>query len=97
VIGTPHARWRLSTQSGRPSTIEPIRLRPFLGHEAASGRSRASPPGAASRRARRAAFVVPALLGARSTGVDRAGLSIGTNHCGVQRKITLAFERHEWG
>jgi hypothetical protein len=23
--------------------------------------------------------------------------SIGTNHCGVQRKITLALERHECG
>ena len=31
VIGTPQARWRLSTQSGRPSTIDPIRLRPFSG------------------------------------------------------------------
>ncbi len=31
AIGTPHARCRLITQSGRPSTIDPIRLRPFSG------------------------------------------------------------------
>ena len=31
AIGTPQARWRLITQSGRCSTIEPSRLRPFSG------------------------------------------------------------------
>ena len=31
AIGTPQARWRLMHQSGRPATIEPMRLRPWSG------------------------------------------------------------------
>jgi hypothetical protein len=41
----------------------------------------------------------PSLLAQRATGKSNGamGLSIGTNHCGVQRKITLAFERQLCG
>ena len=34
--GTPQARWRDSTQSGRPSTIEPMRLAPRGGYHLVS-------------------------------------------------------------
>ena len=86
AIGTPQARWRLSTQSGRPSTIEPIRLRPFSGTKRVSAMACiASWRSVGVRPVERAAFVLPALLGEGRAMLSLSGWSIGTNHCGVQR------------
>ena len=77
AIGTPQARCRLITQSGRPSTIAPMRLRPFSGTK------------------RVAAIAATAFC--LSVSPPSIGLSTAMNHCGVQRKITFAFDRHECG
>jgi hypothetical protein len=92
-----------STQSGRPSTIAPMRLRPFSGmNDAGDFFHRAFRAGWARRRAfrprvDRAAFASQPFSAGVLAGRWVSGLSIGTNHCGVQRKITLALERHECG
>ncbi len=87
VIGTPHARWRLSTQSGRPSTIAPIRLRPLSGTKrvsaiASSASSRNDAVGPET-----VAAIAPSTAPSAATGnsILSSGRSIGTNHCGVQR------------
>ena len=70
VSGTPQARWRDSTQSGRLSIIEWSRFRPERGVHftlsiSVSARSR---------------IVLPCMSSPSPTG-----LSIATNHCGVLR------------
>jgi hypothetical protein len=83
AIGTPQARWREITQSGRPAIMPLMRFCPAGGTHcvteiACSARARSVSPG----------FVWP------STAMS---LSIAMNHCGVLRKITGFFERHECG
>ena len=83
AIGTPHARWRLITQSGRPSTIEPMRLRPFSGTKrvsamASARAARSVGPSAAT--SHRAGVVVRSPLARRSSrnaGRRAAAWSIG--------------------
>ena len=84
VIGTPQARWREITQSGRPSIMPVMRFCPCSGTQrvtliAASARARSVSPGLAWPSG-------PAI-----------SLSIAMNHCGVLRKITGFFERQECG
>ena len=84
VIGTPQARWREITQSGRLSIMPVMRFSPCAGTQrvtamAASARLRSVSSG----------FVVPPAAA--------IGLSMAMNHCGVLRKITGFFERQECG
>ena len=87
VIGTPQARWREITQSGRDSIMPVMRFSPC------SGTQRVALI-AASARPRRVASLPPPLSG---NGANANGSSIAMNHCGVLRKITGFFERHECG
>ena len=82
AIGTPQARWRESTQSGRLSIMPVMRFSPC------GGTQRVTPIAAARGGAacRRPASSPPMI-----------GLSMAMNHCGVLRKITGFFERHECG
>ncbi len=82
VMGTPQARWRDTTQSGRPSTMPRMRFSPDCGTHSVS-----SMPLTASWRS-----VWLPLLGTPFTG-----LSMAMNHCGVLRKITGFLERQECG
>ena len=78
VMGTPQARWRETTQSGRVSIIPVMRFSPC------GGTHRVSPIAASAR--------------ARSVSdLSFRPLSMAMNHCGVARKITGFFERHECG
>ena len=73
-----------------------MRLRPFSGTKRVSAMAlqRELAEGRASPVAiERAAFILPALLGAALGDDASSGRSIAMNHCGVQRKMTLAFER----
>ena len=70
VSGTPQARWRLSTQSGRASIIEWSRLRPDCGVQVTLSIS-------VSARSR---IVVP-----NRSWPSPTGLSMAANHCGVLR------------
>src|SRR4051812_36874155 len=101
AIGTPQARWRLITQSGRPSTIALIR---FFER---SGTQRVSliAPTATER-----SVLSPSPSG-EGFGVGESGeagaeeefsaplssRSIAMNHCGVQRKMILALDRQLCG
>ena len=78
AIGTPQARWREITQSGRLSIMPVMRFSPCGGTHAVCSI-------AVSARCRRV-----------SAGLSMP-LSIAMNHCGVLRKITGFFERHECG
>ncbi len=91
VIGTPHARWRLSTQSGRPSTMLLIRLRPFSGTQRVSAMAVTAvslkvplPLAGGVRGGEWSASGLPTPT-PPAGGRGSRGLSIGTNHCGVQR------------
>ena len=77
AIGTPQARWRDSTQSGRSSIMARSRVCP------AAGTKRVASIAARARE--------------RSVEPSPSSLSICTNHCGVLRKMTGFFERHECG
>ena len=70
VRGTPHARWRDRTQSGRASIMECNRLRPVCGVQLTLSIS-------VSARSR---MVLPWVSCPSPTG-----LSIAANHCGVLR------------
>jgi len=83
VIGTPQARWREITQSGRLSIMPVMRFSPAAGTQRVARM-------AASARARN---VSPW----RATPSSAMSLSIAMNHCGVLRKITGFFERQECG
>ena len=83
AIGTPQARWREITQSGRPAIMPVMRFCPAGGTHcvteiACSARARRVSPG----------FALPRIA---------MSLSIAMNHCGVLRKITGFFERQECG
>ncbi len=78
AIGTPQARWREITQSGRLSIMPVMRFSPCGGTQRVSAM-------ALSARARKV-----------SPGLSMP-LSIAMNHCGVLRKMTGFFERHECG
>ena len=78
VIGTPQARWREITQSGRLSIIPVMRFSPCVGTQRVD--------------------LIAASARIRSVSFGFAiSLSIAMNHCGVLRKITGFFERHECG
>ena len=79
--GEPQARWRLISQSGRPSTIDRMRLRPPAGKKSVASMASS----AVSRRVR------PLWAG------SSRGSSMRMNHWGVLRKITGALERQECG
>ena len=85
AIGTPQARWREITQSGRLSIMPLMRFWP-------DGGTHCVTEIACSARAR---SVSPDLALAAIPG--RMSLSIAMNHCGVLRKITGFFERQECG
>ena len=83
AIGTPQARWREITQSGRLAIMPLMRFWPDGGTHcvteiACSARARSVSPGLA----------LPS---------SAMSLSIAMNHCGVLRKITGFFERQECG
>jgi hypothetical protein len=83
AIGTPQARWREITQSGRASIMPVMRFCPDGGTHcvteiACSARARSVSP----------LFAVPLVA---------MSLSIAMNHCGVLRKMTGFFERQECG
>ncbi len=82
VIGTPQARWRETTQSGRPSTMPRMRRSPDWGTHSVS-------PIALLASWRR--LWLPLL------GTPLSGLSMAMNHCGVLRKMTGFLERQECG
>ena len=82
VIGTPQARWRETTQSGRPSTMPRMRFSPDCGTHSVS-----SIAFTASWRS----VWLPLL------GMPLTGLSMAMNHCGVLRKMTGFLERQECG
>ena len=71
VSGTPQARWRDSTQSGRFSTMEWIRFRPVCGHHFTSLSMLVSA---------RVRIVSP-----WSFMPSVSGVSMAANHCGVLR------------
>ena len=85
AIGTPQARWRLITQSGRPSTIDPSRLRPFSGTK----RVLAMAVIASCRSVGVCSIAPPSLSQRCSAKLSQcqagSGRSIAMNHCGVQR------------
>jgi hypothetical protein len=89
AIGTPQARWRDSTQSGRSSIIERSRVWPAAGTKRVASM-------AASARVRRVSRACVALP-PRGPVKPFSSLSIWTNHCGVLRKMIGFFERHECG
>ena len=93
VIGTPQARCREITQSGLASIMPVMRFSPEVGthsvsridlSDALAQRQDAFVPAAGSPQGRRRLQI-------------RDGLSMWMNHCGVLRKITGFFERHECG
>ena len=84
VIGTPQARWREITQSGRDSIMPLMRFSP------AAGTQRVSLIAVSARWRSVSPCFFPPLASAMS-------LSIAMNHCGVLRKITGFFERQECG
>ena len=84
VIGTPQARWREITQSGLLVIMPVMRFSPCGGTQRVTLM-------AASARAR---SVSP---GCAAPSGPAIGLSMAMNHCGVLRKITGFFERHECG
>ena len=78
AIGTPQARWREITQSGR------LTIMPLMRFSPCGGTQRVTEMACRAR--------------ARSVSPDLSmSLSIAMNHCGVLRKITGFFERHECG
>ena len=83
AIGTPQARWREITQSGRLAIMPVMRFSPCGGTQRVTV--------IASQRAVRAAC--------RRCCVPSSSicLSIAMNHCGVLRKITGFLERQECG
>ena len=83
AIGTPQARWREITQSGRFAIMPVMRFSPCGGTQrvvlmAASARWRSVSP-------------------CRTCPPSAIAWSMAMNHCGVLRKITGFFERHECG
>ena len=109
AIGTPQARWRDTTQSGRFSIMPAMRFSPVGGTHftvliAVSARWRRVSPGGASLRGH---ITVPSAPPAPSpacipspTGEvqrEAIGLSMAMNHCGVLRNSSGAFERQECG
>ncbi len=84
VIGTPHARWRETHQSGRLATMLKMRSRP---HGGIHSTSRSIAWSAASRSVR----------GERPSGVTTGSPSIRMNHCDVARKITGLWHRQQCG
>jgi len=90
VIGTPQARWREITQSGRLAIMPVMRFSPCSGtHRVAAM--------AASARLRSVSDAATPECSANLMSLDVMGLSIAMNHCGVLRKITGFFERQECG
>jgi hypothetical protein len=90
VIGTPQARWREITQSGRLSIMPVMRFWPC------SGTQRVTAIAASARLRSVSREATPECSDhLMSSGV--MGLSIAMNHCGVLRKITGFFERQECG
>ncbi len=88
AIGTPQARWREITQSGRCEIMPVMRFWP----EAGSQRTLAISSSATSRSD---APAVRHILAAVRPPEAAIGLSIAMNHCGVLRKMTGFFERQE--
>ena len=84
VIGTPQARCREITQSGRLLTMAAIRCSPWAGTQRVAAMA-----SLATSRNERPCCAVPLK--------SPMGLSMAMNHCGVLRKITGFFERHECG
>ena len=83
AIGTPQARWREITQSGRLSIMPLMRFWP-------AGGTHCVTEIACRARTRR---VSPDL----ALPLSAIALSIAMNHCGVLRKITGFLERQECG
>ena len=78
MIGTPQARWREITQSGRLSIMPVMRFSPAAGTQ-------------------RVFLISRSAMSRSVSSKPSMGLSIAMNHCGVLRKITGFFERHECG
>ncbi len=95
VIGTPQARCREITQSGLASIMPVMRFSPEVGTHWVSriDLSGPLPQRLETAIARRAASP----QGSCRLPRNEIGLSMWMNHCGVLRKITGFFERHECG
>ena len=91
AIGTPQARWRETTQSGRLAIMPLMRFSPAAGTQ----RVRAISSSAIPRRVG-AFFRMRGVAPSPACG-RRKGASSAMNHCGVLRKISGFFERHECG
>ena len=82
-MGTPQARWREITQSGRASIMPRRRFWPMAGTNSVS-------PMALQRSLAQGLVAALARL-------SQSGLSMAMNHCGVLRKMTGFLERQECG
>jgi len=91
AIGTPQARWRDTTQSGRLAIMPVMRFSPAAGTHLV----RPISSSATSRKVGR--LEAPSPLAATASSATTKGLSIAMNHCGVLRKITGFFERQLCG
>ena len=89
-MGTPQARWRLITQSGRPSTIAPRRLRPFSGTKRVASMAFIASSRSVGLRSSSAGLGSPPSFSQRCSPFVSGeklvtGRSMAMNHCGVQR------------
>ena len=91
-MGTPQARWRETTQSGRFAIMPVMRFSPAGGYHFVTAISRS----AISRRVSSLPLAGSALPPCGG-GPGWGGLSSAMNHCGVLRKMTGFFERQECG
>ncbi len=78
AIGTPQARWREITQSGRLSIMPLMRFSPAAGTQ-------------------RVVLISRSAMPRKEPSRPLIGLSMAMNHCGVLRKMTGFFDRHECG
>src|SRR5260370_38864010 len=90
ATGTPQARWREITQSGRLSIMPVMRFWPEGGTHRVTVIAR-------SALFRKVSDEANPESGHHRMGVAVIGCSIAMNHCGVLRKITGFFERQECG
>ena len=93
AIGTPQARWRDTTQSGRFAIMPVMRFSPAAGTHRVS----AMAPSATPRSVSGALPPWPSPAGRDGAPGTAKGWSMAMNHCGVLRKMTGFFERQLCG
>ncbi len=102
VIGTPQARWREITQSGRASIMPRSRFWPEAGTNSvsamacrATSRSVWLPVTGSDPSPPPVRFAPTFAARALTPPAVPSGLSMAMNHCGVLRKMTGFLERQE--